>query len=93
MMPMRHLFNKQSQERVGITCSFVILRKESTMITLNKYGNRENRVWLELYGLSTDEKPIEKFDDIFIGNSSTYYEMDTKNTFMYDEENKKWWEV
>ena len=60
------------------------------MITLNKYGNRENRVWLELYGLSTDEKPI---DDIFIGNSSTYYEMDTKNTFMYDEENKKWWEV
>ena len=63
------------------------------MITLNKYGNRENRVWLELYGLSTDEKPIEKIDDIFIGNSSTYYEMDTKNTFMYDEENKKWWEV
>lgn len=63
------------------------------MITLNKYGNRENRVWLELYGLSTDEKSIEKFDDIFIGNSSTYYEMDTKNTFMYDEENKKWWEV
>ena len=63
------------------------------MITLNKYGNRENRVWLELYGLSTDEKPIGKFDDIFIGNSSTYYEMDTKNTFMYDEENKKWWEV
>ena len=54
------------------------------MITLNKYGNRENRVWLELYGLSTDEKPIEKFDDIFIGNSSTYYEMDTKNTFMYE---------
>ena len=63
------------------------------MITLNKYGNRENRVWLELYGLSTDEKPIEKFDDIFIGHSSTYYEMDTKNTFMYDEENKKWWEI
>ena len=63
------------------------------MITLNKYGNRENRVWLELYGLSTDEKPIVKFDDIFIGNLSTYYEMDTKNTFMYDEENKKWWEV
>lgn len=97
MMPMRHLFKTQqttiTKKRVGIPCSFVILRKESMMITLNKYGNRENRVWLELYGLSTDEKPIEKFDDIFIGNSSTYYEMDTKNTFMYDEENKKWWEV
>lgn len=59
----------------------------------DNFKYRENRVWLELYGLSTDEKPIEKFDDIFIGNSSTYYEMDTKNTFMYDEENKKWWEV
>ena len=97
MMPMRHLFKTQqttiTKKRVDIPCSFAILRKESMMITLNKYGNRENRVWLELYGLSTDEKPIEKFDDIFIGNSSTSYEMDTKNTFMYDEENKKWWEV
>ena len=43
------------------------------MITLNKYGNRENRVWLELYGLSTDEKPIEKFDDIFIGKRRLLY--------------------
>ena len=33
------------------------------MITLNKYADRANRVWLELYGLSTDTKPIEKFEN------------------------------
>ena len=63
------------------------------MITLNKYGYKTNRVWLELFGLSTDEKPIEKFESIFIGNSSTYYEMDTKKCFIYDEENHKWYEM
>ncbi len=63
------------------------------MVTCNKYGDQTNRVWLELYGLSTDEKPIEKFEITPIGNSSTYYEMDTKKAYIYDEENHKWWEV
>lgn len=63
------------------------------MVTCNKYADRPNRSWMELYGLSTDEKPIEKMGTIFIGNASTYYEMDTKNAFIYDEENHKWWEV
>ena len=40
--------------------------REIRMITLNKYGDRCNRVYLELYGLSTDEKPIEKFENTFI---------------------------
>ena len=52
------------------------------MITLNKYGDKCNRVYLELYGLSTDTKPIEKFENVFIGNASTYYEMDTKKVFI-----------
>ena len=63
------------------------------MITLNKYGDKCNRVYLELYGLSTDTKPIEKFENVFIGNASTYYEMDSKKAFIYDEKNHKWWEV
>ena len=32
------------------------------MITLNKYSDRPNRSYMELYGLSTDAKPIKKFD-------------------------------
>ena len=63
------------------------------MITCNKISDSPNKEWMELYGLSTDEKPVEKFDGKFIGNSSTFYEMDTKNAWIYDEENKKWWEV
>lgn len=63
------------------------------MITLNKYADKCNRVWLELYGLSTDEKPIEKFKDVYIGNASTYYEMNTGKAFIYDEENTKWYEM
>ena len=63
------------------------------MVTCNKYADKPNRSWMELYGLSTDEKPIKKFEDVFIGNSSTFYEMDTGNAFIYDEENHKWWEV
>ena len=63
------------------------------MVTCNKFSDRPNRSWMELYGLSTDEKPIKKFGTIFIGNSSTYYEMDTKKAYIYDEENHKWFEM
>lgn len=50
-------------------------------------------MWMELYGLSTDEKPIEKMGTIGIGNASTFYEMDTQKAYIYDEENHKWWNV
>ena len=63
------------------------------MITCNKYSDRPNRSYMELYGLSTDEKPIEKFENTFIGNASTFYCMDSKEAFIYDEENHKWLEV
>lgn len=63
------------------------------MVTMSKYGNTINRVWMELYGLSTDEKPIEKFENVYIGNSSTFYEMDTKKVYIYDEENHEWDDV
>ena len=63
------------------------------MITLNRYADKCNRVWMEVYGLSTDEKPIEKFEGTFIGNSSTFYSMNDKKCYIYDEENHKWWEM
>lgn len=63
------------------------------MITINKYNDRTNRTRIELYGLSTDEKPIEKINGVFIGNSSTLYTMDDKKIYIYDEENQKWWEM
>lgn len=73
-----------------------LLPKESemiSMVTLNKYADRCNRIWLELYGLSTDEKPIERFEGSYIGNASTFYEMDSSMMFIYDEENHVWHKV
>lgn len=60
------------------------------MVTLSKYGDCPKRAWLELYGLAVDEKPIKVFEGICIGNASTYYEMDTKKCYIYDEENHRW---
>jgi len=40
----------------------------------------------EVYGLSTDEKPVRG-----ITNASIFYEMDTRNAFIFDQENSKWW--
>lgn len=40
---------------------------------------------LEIRGLSSDKKPVEK-----IPNGSVFFEMDTGKVFMFDEKNKKW---
>ena len=63
------------------------------MITLNKYGDKCNRVYLELSRRSTDTKPLEKVETVSIGNASTFFEMNTGKCFIYDEENHKWWEM
>lgn len=40
----------------------------------------------EIYGLSTDTKPMD------VNNASVFYEMDTGKLFLYDEQNQKWLE-
>ena len=40
-------------------------------------------------GLSKDIKPVSEY----VGNGSTFIEMDTGKVFMYDAENKIWKEV
>lgn len=39
-------------------------------------------------GLSTDTKPTEG-----VGNGSTFFEMDSKKRFMFDEENQEWLDI
>lgn len=41
----------------------------------------------ECYGLSSDEKPLT------VLNGSTFYEMDTRTTYIFDAENKVWHEM
>lgn len=50
------------------------------------YANAHNDAVWELYGKSTDEKPVHDR----IPNGSTFYEMDTGNIFMFDAEEKVW---
>lgn len=40
---------------------------------------------VDAYGLSTDVKPTQN-----IANASVFYEMDTRTTFFFDEENGQW---
>lgn len=54
------------------------------MVSINSV--KENEYFrYECYGKSTDEKPIKNMT-----NGSSFYEMDTKKVFMFDEEGQKW---
>lgn len=44
-----------------------------------------NNLQTEYIGLSTDTKPEEG-----VTNGSSFYEMDTGDTYYYDEENQEW---
>lgn len=60
-----------------------------TITDINRFNNT-----IEMYGLSTDGKPIEtvEYQNIkyALENGSTFYEMDSKKTFIYDEQNHIW---
>ena len=45
---------------------------------------------MELFGLSTDEKPTEKFKNTKIPNGSVFIEMDTKKAYFYDTDTDEW---
>lgn len=60
-----------------------------TIIDVNTFNNT-----IEMYGLSSNTKPIDKIEfhgsKYSITNGSTFYEMDTKSVFLFDEENERW---
>ena len=60
------------------------------MVSIYQYMGRRNSATLDIRGLSTDEKPIIKFKNIPVINGSTFLEMDTGDTYLYDEENSTW---
>lgn len=60
------------------------------MVTLNEVGNVTNRSAVTIYGLSTDTKPIDKWEGQSIENGSWYIEIDTGYVYLFDKENKLW---
>lgn len=63
------------------------------MVTLIKIGGRYNTNVLEIKGLSGDTKPTTEIEGMNISNGSTYVEIDTGDTYMFDAENGIWYDV
>lgn len=63
------------------------------VVTLSKYGNNYNMNIMEIDGLSTAQKPTDKFEGMTIPNGSLYTEIDTDTRYMFDAENKVWYET
>jgi hypothetical protein len=63
------------------------------MVTLSKYGNNYNLNIMVIDGLSTAQKPTDKFEGMTIPNGSLYTEIDTDTRYMFDAENKVWYET
>ena len=63
------------------------------MVTIGKIGQNTNSRTLELYGKSTDTKPIDFIDDVQVINGSVFIEIDTGKGFLFDEQNKTWKEI
>ena len=58
--------------------------------SLIKYGDKDNRLPVEIRGLSTDDKPIETIEGIAIENGSVFLEIDTGDVYFFDIDTKQW---
>lgn len=60
------------------------------MVSLTELKGYGSNTVLELVGLAADTKPTSTFKDCKISNGSKFLEMDTKKTYLFDEENTEW---
>ena len=58
--------------------------------SLIKYGNKDNRLPVEIRGKSTDEKPTDTIEGIAIDNGSAFFEIDTGDVYFFDIDTKQW---
>lgn len=63
------------------------------MITMTEKDGRTGKARCDLVGLSTDAKPTTEIEGFGIINGSTFFEMDTGNAFMFDEQNARWYQI
>lgn len=61
------------------------------MITINNINKFNSTI--DLVGLSSDTKPLDKFKGYRIKNGSSFYEMNSKKAYIFSEEDKVWYEV
>ncbi|MCM1463518.1 MAG: hypothetical protein NC084_12525 [Bacteroides sp.] len=49
-----------------------------------------NTVRLMLSGLSSDQKPTEQVESVYLTQGSVFKEIDTSHVYLFDKENKRW---
>ncbi len=59
-------------------------------VTIGKVGQNTNSRILELYGKSSDIKPIDFIDGMQVINGSIFIEIDTGDSYFFDEETHTW---
>ena len=67
----------------------MISSKKSKAAAFVPAENQEPKCLFELFGLSTDEKPVV-FQGALVANGSKFFEMDTSKRYVFDEENQEW---
>ena len=62
------------------------------MISLTRFETATQKIVndMEIRGLSTEEKPTDKVDDIPIINGAKYIEVDTGKVCYFDAESETW---
>lgn len=60
------------------------------MVTAEMKPAVNNKAMFTFYGLSTDDKPVDKFERVEILNGSAFLEVDTQDVKFYDAENQSW---
>lgn len=66
-----------------------ILKTDTIKIEGKKFGQLD---YMEIRGLSTDEKPLT-IKNKEISNGSIFIEIDTGKIFLFDAQNKLWKEI
>lgn len=66
------------------------VKGDKDLVTLQKIGDVFDVRVSKIVGLSSDTKPIKTINNLPIANGSTYLEINTSKTFIYDAENHKW---
>ena len=61
------------------------------MITINNISGNAVSNYTELYGLSSDTKPVGKYNGDILANGSRFTEIDTGNIYLYSEANGGKW--
>lgn len=60
------------------------------MITAEMKPIVNNKSVMTLYGLSTEDKPVGKFDHVEIANGSAFFEIDTQDVKFYNAAAEAW---